>query len=77
MQHAINRRDIRVQEHFSIQPDLYYSVPQKIRDLLNIWIEENRHCTSCGETYKEIDNIGTWRCRQHVYEADTVSEFSI
>lgn len=62
-------RDLTVQSHFAISPDLYYSVSKRLRDLLNLWIVETRTCTSCGENYKEIDNLGSWRCAQHPLEA--------
>ncbi len=67
------KRDNNVLDNFSIAQDLYFSVPARIRELLNAWITETRICTSCGEPYHEIDNIGSWRCKQHPFPTIYVS----
>jgi hypothetical protein len=30
------------------------------------WETEELRCVNCGLPYKEIDNIGKWKCKQHV-----------
>lgn len=31
------------------------------------WATEDRVCVRCGLLYKEIENLGTWRCSQHAW----------
>lgn len=42
-------------------------------DTLAIWTSQLRRCVWCNTNYHEIDNIGLWRCRQHVCPLDTSS----
>jgi hypothetical protein len=35
---------------------------------IQVWMDTVRYCTKCGMHYRVIDNIGSWRCRQRMYD---------
>lgn len=35
---------------------------------INVWLHTIRVCARCHVRYAVIDNIGSWRCRQSVYD---------
>ena len=46
--------------------ELYLTVSPEWNAKVNDWAETLLECTRCGRDFYEIDNIGSWRCSQHV-----------
>ncbi len=46
--------------------DLYWNVDPQWNKIIQLWYTTPLECERCGCKYKEISNIGTWHCKQHV-----------
>lgn len=36
--------------------------------IVDRWLHTDRTCARCGVKYVAIDNVGSWRCRQFIYD---------
>lgn len=54
------------QEALELTPtDMYFMLDKEWKDVVKRWQTLLLECARCGTLYKEIDNIGTWKCHQH------------
>lgn len=44
-------------------------IPEEWAEILRLWATKQRTCTH-GHLYYELDNVGSWKCRQHALEYD-------
>jgi hypothetical protein len=48
--------------------DIYYTLDEQWKNILQSYINTEYVCTRCEVKYKEIDEIGKWSCYQHVLD---------
>ena len=59
---------IRTSNHQSTSSDVIEHLVLSDRDmkLVDLWTSQQRYCQLCKRNYFEINNLGEWRCAQHI-----------
>lgn len=47
----------------------YLLIDPEWEEVIHNWNQKKLTCTRCGHLFYEIDNIGHWKCSQHVRES--------
>lgn len=58
----------------SVEHDLRWTLSAHDLDVVRDWFQRWRCCVRCGARYREADNLGQWRCRQHMRTVYDVNE---
>jgi predicted nucleic acid-binding Zn-ribbon protein len=49
-----------------LDDQLFFTLEKRWKDLFKKWLDVQHKCVRCGTIYNEIENIGSWECKQHV-----------
>lgn len=67
----------KINEDSQLAPQLLFTLPPEWIDIFKKWNDVELICSRCGLPYNDIENIGSWTCRQHAleYNGDSPGKF--
>lgn len=64
----ITKTSVLNETPISLPFEIELQIGKQWLQLLKDWSSLDQMCGRCGQHYKEIENIGSWRCKQHARE---------